>query len=292
MSTGMSLFVILGTLGSLLGFFLLLQLNRQVKQPGETTGHEYDGIREYDNPLPAWWYWGFVLTLVFALGYLIWYPGLGNFGGIGGWTQIGQYEQEQQRADEKYGPIFARYREVPVEELRHEEAAMKMGRRIFVNNCSVCHGATGTGSFGFPNLTDDEWLWGGAPADIVTTITQGRNAAMPPWGDIIGADGVNEVAAYVERLSGREVDEDLATRGEIHFQTYCVACHGPEGKGQKMFGAPDLTNEIWLYGNSRARIEHVIRKGRNGVMPSFKDKLGDDRIHILAAYVLSLGEDS
>ncbi len=288
MSTGMSVFVIVGTLGSLLFYFLLLQMNRKVTRPGKTTGHVYDGIEEYDNPLPAWWYWGFILSIVFALAYLAYYPGLGNFKGLGGWTQIGQLEEEQKRADEKYGPIFAKYREIPVSELTGVPAAMKMGRRIFVNNCSVCHGATGTGAFGFPNLTDGEWMWGSTDEDIVTTISQGRTAAMLAWGDILGDSGVTEVAEYVEQMVGRDVDGEIADKGKVHFQTYCVACHGPEGKGQKIFGAPDLTNDIWLYGNSRARIEHVIRNGRNGVMPSFRDKLGDDKVHILAAYVKSL----
>ncbi len=288
MSTGMSVFVIVGTLGSLLFFFLLLQMNRKVSKPGETTGHVYDGIEEYDNPLPAWWYWGFILSIVFALAYLAYYPGLGNFKGLGGWSQVGQLEEEQRRADEKYGPIFAKYREIPISDLAEVPAAMKMGRRIFVNNCSVCHGATATGAFGFPNLTDEEWMWGSTDEDIVTTISEGRTAAMLAWGDILGDGGVTEVAEYVEQMVGRDVDAEIADKGKVHFQTYCIACHGPDGKGQKIFGAPDLTNDIWLYGNSRARIEHVIRNGRNGMMPSFKDKLGDDKVHILAAYIKSL----
>lgn len=291
MSTGMSLFVIIGTLGSLLGLFLLLQFNRKVSKPGQTTGHSYDGIEEYDNPLPAWWYWGFIFTIVFALGYLAYYPGLGNFKGLGNWSQISQLEKELKLADEKYGPIFAKYREIPVAELTQVSAAMKMGRRIYVNNCSVCHGATGGGSFGFPNLTDEEWMWGDSAEDIFTTISMGRNAAMLAWGDILGNDGVSDVAEFVEQMASREVDVAAAKRGEVHFKTYCVACHGADGKGQKIFGAPDLTNEIWLYGNSRARIEHVIRNGRNGVMPSFKNKLGADKVHILTAFVKSLQEN-
>jgi cytochrome c oxidase cbb3-type subunit 3 len=288
MSIGMSLFVIVGTLGSLAAYFLLLHFNRSVTRPGETTGHEYDGIEEYDNPLPSWWYWMYVLSIIFALAYLAYYPGLGNFEGLAGWTQLTQLEKEQAVAEEKYGPIFAVYREIPIDELKDNPAAMKMGRRIFANNCSVCHGATGTGSFGFPNLVDEEWMWGNTAQDIETTISSGRNAAMMAWGDILGAQGVTEVAEYVEQIAARDVDPEVASRGEAHFQLYCVACHGPEGKGQKIFGAPDLTNEIWLYGNSRARIEHVIKNGRSGVMPSFKSKLGDDKVHILSAYVLSL----
>ena len=286
MSSFFSWFVIIGTLASLLYFFLLLQMNRTGNKPGETTGHNYDGIEEYDNPLPAWWYWGFIFSIVFGIGYLLYYPGLGNFPGLSGWTQVGQLEAEQALAEARYGPIFAQYRDIPVAELANNPAAMKMGHRLFINNCAVCHGAAATGSFGFPNLTDSEWLWGGE--NIETTLTHGRTAAMPAWQSVLGDAGVQEVTEYVLQLAGREVDADLSARGEVHFTTYCTACHGLEAKGQAMFGAPDLTNEIWLYGNSRMRIEHVIKNGRNGVMPAFEPRLGADKVHILAAYVKSL----
>lgn len=290
MSTLFSLIVIVGTLGSLIAFFLLLHLNRTISNPGETTGHNYDGIEEYDNPLPAWWYWWFVLTIVFGVGYLIYYPGLGNFTGLGNWTQISQLEASQREADEKFGPIYAQYRDVPLHDLTQVPAAMKMGRRIFASNCTVCHGADGKGSFGFPDLTDEEWIWGKDDADIKTTIAHGRNAVMMPWEPTIGEEGVKEVTEYVLQLAGREVDATLAEKGTATYNLYCIACHGSEGKGQKVFGAPDLTNEIWLYGNSRDQIAHVIRRGRNGVMPAFSDRLGDDKVHILAGYVKSLSE--
>ncbi len=291
MSTGFSIFVALGTVASLLFFFLLLHLNRNIQNPGQTTGHNYDGIEEYDNPLPAWWYWWFILTIVFAVGYLIYYPGLGNWGGISNWTQIEQLEEAQREADAKYGPIYAQYQSLSLDELVQNDAAMKMGRRIFASNCSVCHGASAEGSFGFPNLTDEEWLWGSEDEDIKNTLLYGRQAAMTAWGDVLGDKGVNEVAEYVVKLSGREADEALAAAGETHFNMFCVTCHGAEGKGQKVFGAPNLTNDIWLYGGSRARIEHVVRHGRYGVMPAFKERLGEDKIHILAGYVKSLSAE-
>lgn len=292
MSSAVSWFVIVGTVGSLIVFFLLLHLNKNISRPGKTTGHSYDGIEEFDNPLPAWWYWYFVLTIVFGAGYLIYYPGLGNFPGIGDWTQIGQLEEAQAVARDKYGHIFAQYSDVPIDTLADDPRVVKMGRRLFATNCSVCHGARGKGSYGFPNLTDEEWLWGGSAEAIETTILNGRNAAMAAWQQVLGDAGVTEVASYVMSLSGRDVDEDEARKGAVHFQTYCAVCHGPDGKGNPMFGAPDLTNEIWLYGNSRLRIEHTIKNGRNGMMPSFKDKLGEDKVHILAAYVKSLGRDT
>ena len=288
MSSAFSAFVILGSLGSLLLFFLILQMNRTGNKPGQTTGHSYDGIEEYDNPLPSWWYWGFMLTIVYGLGYLAYYPGLGNFPGLSGWTQVGQLEAEQALADERYGPIFAQYREVPLAELATDTVAMKMGRRLFSNNCAVCHGSAATGSFGFPNLTDDEWIWGGDAATIEATILHGRNAVMPAWQNAIGDQGVKVVTEQVLRLAGREVDVALADEGKVHFGMYCAVCHGADGTGQALFGAPNLTNEIWLYGNSRMRIEQVIKHGRNGMMPAFDARLGADKVHILAAYVQSL----
>jgi cytochrome c oxidase cbb3-type subunit 3 len=288
MSTGFSIFVIVGTLGSIAAFFLLLVMNRKIKNPGKTTGHSYDGIEELDNPLPAWWFWWFILTIVYGLGYLIYYPGLGNYEGIGNWSQISQLEESQKLADEKYGPLYAQYAEMSLDELVADPAAVNMGRRIFASNCTVCHGASGEGSFGFPDLTDEEWIWGNEDGDIEASILNGRNAMMMPWASTIGNDGVDQVTEYVLKLAGREVDEALATEGATHFNMFCVACHGPEGKGQKMFGAPDLTNEIWLYGNSRMRISHVISHGRNGVMPAFAERLGEDKVHILAGYVKSL----
>jgi cytochrome c oxidase cbb3-type subunit III len=288
MSSGISLFVIIGTLGSILGFFLLLQGNRRINHPGKTTGHSYDGIEEYDNPLPAWWYWFFILTIVFSLGYLAWYPGLGNFPGLGGWTQVGELEADQARAKSRYGPIFERYRNIPIDELAQDPDVVKMGRRLFTTNCSVCHGATGKGSFGFPDLTDSEWMWGVTNEAIETTILGGRNGVMTPFQSVLTDDAVTDVASYVMSLAGRDVDAAEAERGGVTFQTYCFVCHGNDGKGNTLFGAPDLTNEIWLYGNSRLRIEHTIRNGRNSTMPMFRDRLGEDRAHIVAAYVKSL----
>ncbi len=288
MSTGFSWFVVIGTLGSLLTFFLILYLNRSTQNPGKTTGHSYDGIEEYDNPLPAWWFWGFIISILFGIGYLTYYPGLGNFAGLGGWTQTGALSEDQQQADERYGPIFAQYAAVPIDELVNDTSAMRMGRRLFATNCSVCHGTAGTGSTGFPNLTDSEWLWGGDGEQIKATIMSGRNAMMPAWEAALQDEGVTQVAEYVSQLAGREVDAAIAEAGMTRYNTFCVACHGPDGSGQPMLGAPALNNEIWLYGNSRLRIEESIRHGRNGQMPAFAERLGEDKVHILSAYVKSL----
>ncbi len=291
MSSGFHWFVIIGTLGSLLAFFLILFMNRHVSNPGETTGHNYDGIEEYDNPMPAWWFWGFLLSILFAIGYLIYYPGLGNFAGLGGWTQVGALEEDQMAADERFGPIFAQYRAIAVDELANDVTAMRMGRRLYATNCAACHGTAGTGSEGFPNLTDSEWLWGNTAEQIHTTIMEGRRGMMPAWGSVLQDQGVSEVTEYVLKLAGRDVDAELATAGAEKYGMYCAACHGPTGTGQVFLGAPDLTNEIWLYGNSRLRIEDVIRNGRNGQMPAFADRLGEDKVHILSAYVRSLSRE-
>lgn len=288
MSSGFSLFVIFGTLGSLLAFTLLLLLNRHVSNPGQTTGHEYDGIEEYDNPLPAWWFWGFLLSIVFALGYLIYYPGLGNFGGLSGWTSSGQLAEQQADADERFGPIFAQYRAIPVEELATIPAAMRMGQRLFATRCAQCHGSAGSGTYGFPNLTDHEWQWGKSVEQVQATLQNGRVAVMPAWSAVLDAYAIRDVTEYVVQMSGRDADAGQSAAGQTQFNQFCAACHGLDGKGQPMLGAPDLTNEIWLYGGSREQITDVLRNGRNGRMPGFSDRLDDDRLHILNAYVRSL----
>jgi len=291
MSTGFSWFVIIGTLGSLLVFFLLLWMNRKVSsKPGETTGHVYDGIEEYDNPMPAWWFWGFILSIVWGIGYLIWYPGLGNFPGLGGWTSEGRLAQQQAEAEERHGQVFAQYSDVEIDDLVEISAAMNMGRRLFAQNCAPCHGAAGTGSEGFPNLTDGIWQWGGEANQIRSSITTGRRGLMPGWVQALGEDGVVEVTEYTLQLSGRDVDEELAEAGAARYASTCVACHGADGGGQTMLGAPALNDDNWLYGGRREQVASVIRDGRTGEMPAFGQRLGDDRVHVLAAYVKYLSQ--
>lgn len=274
----------------LITWVLFANRTREQNKEGNTTGHVYDGIEEYDNPLPAWWFMMFVITIVFGVGYLIVYPGMGNFKGILGWTQLEQHEREVSRAEEKYRGMRDRYLAMSIEEIAEDPAVRKMGMRMFSNNCAQCHGSDAKGAYGFPNLTDDDWLYGGTPDTIKATLVNGRQAAMPPWGSILGDQGILETTEYVQSLSGREVDSDLAEAGAKHYQTYCVACHGADGKGNPALGAPNLANGIWLYGGSDEQIAHTLRNGRNGVMPAFKDTLGEDKIHILAAYVYGLSQ--
>ena len=298
MSTFWSIWIIVFTAITIVGCTWLLFANRKVEvsddsKEGESpkTGHVYDGIEEYDNPLPGWWFKMFVGTVVFGVIYLVLYPGLGNFGGVLGWTQVGQWEEEVAEAEAKYAPLYEQYSETPVEELIANPEAMKMSRRLFNNNCAVCHGSDGRGSYGFPNLADSDWLYGGSAEDIKTTLVNGRQGAMPALGGALGEEGVDKVAEYVFKISGREHETEKAEAGGQLFATYCVACHGTDGTGNKMLGAPNLTDGIWLYGGSPTLVRHTIRNGRNGNMPAQADKLKAEKIHLLTAYVYSLSKN-
>lgn len=260
---------------------------QQVDQTTETTGHNYDGIEEYDNPLPRWWFMLFIATLVFTVIYLILYPGMGKFPGVLGWTQVNQYEREVSRAEAQFAPIFANYSEMSIADVARDEEARRIGQRLFATNCSVCHGSDARGAFGFPNLTDNDWIWGGEPEQIMTTLRQGRQAAMPAWLAVIGEEGVRNTAGYVRHLAGLESEGVDIEAGKQVFNTNCVACHGPDGKGNPLLGAPNLTDDVWLYGSSMLQVQHTIRAGRNGNMPA-QAHLGEDKLHMLAAYVYSL----
>lgn len=283
--------IILLTGFTIAGVLWLLLSNRYSSGgEGQTTGHVYDGIEEYDNPLPAWWLWMFVLSIIYSVGYLLVYPGMGNFAGLFGWTQENQYEAEVATADEKYGPVYDRYAAMSIEDVAQDKQAMRMAGRLYNDNCSQCHGSDAKGGRGYPNLTDKDWLWGGEPEQIKATLVNGRQAAMPAWNAILKESGVNEVSEYVLKLSGQEHDTGMAVAGEKQYNTYCLACHGPEGKGNVMMGAANLTDDVWLYGGTRSSIRETLNKGRNGQMPAQKDTLYPEKIHLLAAYVYSLSQ--
>lgn len=274
------------------GCAALLMWTRRMDSSGMpadgTTGHEYDGIREYNNPLPRWWLVLFWLTLIFSVAYLILYPGLGKFAGTLGWTSQGEVQQDARAYQEQYGAIYAQYAQVPVEQLAKDERAMKIGGRLFANNCSTCHGTDAHGARGFPNLSDGDWVHGGTPERIEETIAGGRNGMMPAWRDSLGDAGVKQVAHYVMSLSGRKADGTLAVAGEKIFAANCAGCHGADGKGNAMIGAPNLSDNVWLYGGSEATLVKTIAEGRQGHMPAQRDTLGAERVHLLAAYVWSL----
>jgi cytochrome c oxidase cbb3-type subunit 3 len=266
------------------------------KTTTDTTGHVWDGdLAEYNNPLPKWWMNLFWITLIFAVGYLIYYPGLGTFKGVGGWTQVGQYDQEVAQANARLKPLYDKFLAMPIEQVAANAEARGMGERIFLNNCAQCHGSDAGGAKGFPNLRDNDWLYGGEPAQIVETITGGRLGVMPPQGAALGEDGVKNVVAYARSLSGLTADPLKVQLGKEKFMQICAACHGPEGKGNQAIGAPNLTDNVWLYGSSEAAMTETVTKGRNMnvsegtlAMPSFKATLDPAKLHLVAAYVWGL----
>ena len=275
-------------------FFLLAGTNRAETEEGVPTGHVWDeDLQELNNPLPRWWLYMFYFTLFFAIGYLILYPGMGSYKGLLGWTEVGEYEAEVAAADAEFGPLFEKFEKTPIAELATDEAAMNAGERLFVTYCAVCHGSDARGAPGFPNLRDNDWLYGGSPEQIEATILHGRMGTMPAWeGPLGGDEGVNQVATYVMSIAGRDVDEKLAAAGKEKFDMFCVGCHMPGGTGNEALGAPNLSNNIWLYGGSPRSIKETIAKGRNGRMPAHSEFLGTAKSHILAAYVYSLSHKS
>jgi cytochrome c oxidase cbb3-type subunit 3 len=310
MSSFWSGWIIVLAVGNILACFWLIWWTMRKRAgeaaTGDVTGHTWDGnLQEYNNPLPRWWLWLFYGTLAFAGIYLTLYPGLGSFPGYLGWSSHGsQLKAEMEKADKTYGPLFAKYGKIPVADLGTKaeyQEARDMGKRLFLTYCMQCHGSTGAGARGFPNLTDSDWLWGGSPETIEESILVGRGDGtpgapprMPAHGDkdspILTADQIVEVTEYVQSLSGRNVDRAKAEKGKATFDTICAACHGPDGKGLQPLGAPNLTDNVWLYGGSAAAIKESIVKGRNGYMPPQKDLLGTDKVRILAGYVYSLSQ--
>ena len=284
-----SSWIIVITLGTIAFCWWILFANRKTDEVPDaegkvgTTGHQADGIEEYDNPLPRWWFMLFAGTIIFSLGYLALYPGLGNYAGLLGWTQENQWDKEVARAEERYAPIFAQYNEVAVPELAKDSEAMRVGERIFLNNCAVCHGSNAQGGYGFPNLTDDDWLWGGTPEAILETLHNGRMGNMPAKGTMPGMtnEQVDQVVNYVLSFSGREQDAEAAKAGEQVFAQACVACHGQDGKGNQAMGAPNLTDNTWLYGSNYEWIKETVMNGRQNQMPAQQGRLSEDQIQIL-----------
>jgi cytochrome c oxidase cbb3-type subunit 3 len=293
--SGWSIFVAAATVLSLVWclWLLFVASRRKVMAADNTTGHVWDvDLKEMNNPLPRWWLYLFVITVVFAGIYLVLYPGLGKFPGTLGWTSVGQYKTEQQRAQEQIAQIFAKFSGKSAEELAKDSAAMGIGERLFANNCAQCHGADARGSKGFPNLTDGDWLYGGSLETITETITKGRMGVMPPMAAAVGtAEDVRNVANFVLSLSGGAHNSAAAQLGKPKF-VVCAACHGPEGKGNPALGAPNLTDKIWLHGWGEASIVSMINSGKTNIMPAFGERLSAEQIHVLAAYVWSLSQSS
>ncbi len=291
MSEFWSWWIIVITLVNVFGCWALLLWTRKMKgsiEENETTGHIYDGIEEYNNPLPKWWLNMFNISLFFSVIYLILYPGLGNFVGILGWTQTGQHAEEVAEAKKVYAPLFAKYANTPIEELSKVKQATEMGKRIFVNTCFGCHGSDARGNTGYPNLTDKDWLYGGSAANIEHSINYGRNGIMPGFATSFNAKQIDGLVQYVGKLAGHPVNESKANIGKMLFDQQCFVCHGADAKGNIAMGAPDLTDNIWLYGGSATSIAKTIKDGRMGKMPAHLDLLGKEKSHLVTAYIYSL----
>ncbi len=275
------------------GVFLWKLTTRKLapgEQPG-TMGHVWDeNLEEYNNPLPNWWRWLFYITIVFSLIYLVLYPGLGSFSGVLNWTSTNQYEKEMTAAEEQFGPVFAKYAAMEIPAVAADPEGRKIGENLFLNYCAQCHASDGRGSRGFPNLADNAWQYGGEPETIKLTLLNGRQGIMPPMAAALPGEGVKDVAHYVMSLSGMTHDNLRKTRGAALFQTNCAVCHGTDGTGNKMLGAPNLTDDAWIYGRGESAIIETLVKGRNGVMPAWGEFLGEDKVHILSAYVWSLSK--
>lgn len=287
-----NLYVVVIVLGSILACAVLLIVQGKATfTPGKTMGHVWDEtLEEYNNPMPKWWSWLFVITVVFALVYLALYPGLGNFKGVLGWTSGGQHKAEVEKVDAAVKPLFDKYLAMDLQAVAGDKQAMEMGKRLFLTYCMQCHGADARGAKGFPNLTDSDWLYGGEPEQIKETISNGRMGVMPSHAQL-GADSIKDLANFVRSLSGLPNDSVRAAKGKETFTSAgCIGCHGPEAKGTQAIGAPNLTDKVWLYGSSEATITETITNGRQNQMPAWKDFLGDAKVHLLSAYVLSLGQ--
>lgn len=286
-----SIFIAVVTIASLIGTgWLALANMAKSTSAGETTGHVWDeDLIEYDNPLPRWWLYMFFITLAFGTVYVVLYPGLGSFQGAFNWSQISQYEQEMADSQERYGDLFDRYAQADVKELAKDEVAMKSAGRLFSQTCALCHGSDARGAPGIPNLVDNDWIYGDAPGKILATIQNGRTGIMPGWEPVLGGpEGVRDVVEYVLTLSGQSGDSERVARGEAQYRTVCVACHNLDGSGNQALGGMNLTDDIWVHGNSVEQLTKVIGQGVQNQMPAHLELLGEAKTRLLAAYVVKL----
>jgi len=294
-----SWYVAVIVVASVIGCLLLMKSQDVPTDEGKELDHRWDEtLVEIDNPLPKWWKGLFYVTIVFAFGYLALYPGLGSYAGILGWTSVGQHGQELKQAEERFGPVLARYEAMPIEEVARNPEAREMGKHMWLTYCTQCHGPDSGGNAGFPNLRDADWIWGGSPEKIKETITLGRQAMMPAYGGqeavIGGPKGAIEMSHYVMSLSGLPHDAAAAAKAAPKFMQVCAACHGPEGKGNQVIGSANLTDRYWLYAKGadnksvQESIVETLVKGRGGKMPAQLEHLGPAKVHLLAGYVYGL----
>ncbi|CAM3720912.1 cytochrome-c oxidase, cbb3-type subunit III [Polynucleobacter antarcticus] len=296
-STGWSTYIALVTLVGIVWCIWLLFSQRKAKVVHTAdgavadTGHVWDGdLRELNNPLPRWWMWMFLLSCIFALAYLVLYPGLGSYPGALGYSSDSALMQSMTDANDELKPVYAKYVNMDIEQVAADPKAREMGQRLFLNSCAQCHGSDAGGSKGFPNLTDKDWLYGGSPDNIKTTLLHGRNGVMPAFAHL-ESQQITEVANYVRSLSGLPTDNLKTVRGAEVYKANCVACHGLDGKGNIVLGAPNLTDKTWLYGGSQEAVMETLTKGRMAMMPAQDRVLSPEKIHLLTAYVWGLSNN-
>ncbi|MEQ1803046.1 MAG: cytochrome-c oxidase, cbb3-type subunit III [Gammaproteobacteria bacterium] len=295
MTSGWSWFIAIVALLNVAGaVWLLLANGRAVSADiAKQTTHVWDSdLTELNNPLPRWWFWLFILTVIWGLAYLVFFPGLGAWQGTLGWTQENQHAAEVDAARAIQAPRYARFASMSLQQLAGDPDAMGEARSLFANGCAGCHGSDARGAPGFPNLTDNDWLYGNAPETLITTIGGGRMAVMPGWQAALGDQGVTEVVAYLQSLSSTPAEPALVQAGATRYATFCVACHGADARGNQVLAAPNLADTVWLYGGDVDTLRISVGQGRQGQMPAHEALLGKDRVRLLAAYVLSLGGGS
>ena len=289
--SGWSVYVAVLTAVSLLACLVLLSVasKRKVMSKDNTTGHVWDeDLVELNNPLPRWWAWLFVITVVFSAAYLVLYPGLGSFEGTLKWTSLNEHQSDVAQARASMQTEFAGFAGKSPEALAKDGKAMAIGERLFANHCAGCHGADARGSKGFPNLTDADWQWGGSIDKITESIVQGRTGQMPALAAAVGgSDDMRNLAHYVLSLSGSAHNNVAAALGKPKFST-CAACHGVDGRGNQALGAPNLTDKVWLHGWGEAAIISIVSNGKISMMPGQGQTLSPEQIQVLAAYVWSL----
>lgn len=272
----------------------------------ETTGHSWDGIEELNNPLPRWWLWTLYACIVWAIAYTIAYPAWpmisGATTGVLGWSTRANVAAEIAAHDAKNDGLVSELLTADMAALAPEDDlhryAVSRGGAVFRAQCSQCHGSGAAGAKGYPNLLDDDWLWGGDVDNIMLTVQHGirnetdgdaRYSEMPAFGEMLEAAEISDVVEYVVSLSAPEFDADMATRGATLFADNCSSCHGEMAEGNRDLGAPNLGDAIWLYGGDRATLEHTVRYARYGVMPAWGQRLSDEDVRAVSVYVHSLG---